>query len=134
MIRVALVVILLLGGAFGYREMTKPSAHDQAVASLKSLIAHDGQGDPASVSCNAKPSPVPPGYAAYGNMAMFDCSYANPSTGTVVDTCMMHGGKLAQVSDGWATDGSTGSCAAGGRVLANLANLATGAIPSLPAN
>jgi hypothetical protein len=133
MIRVALMVILLVGVAFGYREvsqMTKGSPHDQAVASLKRQIATTGQGDPASVLCNATLSPIPPGYAGYGNVTLFDCSYADPNTGTIVDTCMLHGGKLAQVSNGWATDG-TGSCAKGGKVLATLIS---GGIPSLPTN
>jgi hypothetical protein len=128
MIRIALVVILVLGAAFAYREVTKPSLHDQAAASLKQQIGETGLGDPASVSCNAKPSPIPPGLAGYGNVTLFDCSYADSNTGTVVDTCMLHGGTIAQISDGWATDG-TGTCVEDGKMLATLTS---GGIPSLP--
>jgi len=134
MIRVALVVIPLFGVAFGYREvsrMAKGSPHDQAVATLKHETAATGLGDPASVSCNAKPSPIPQGYTVYGNVTLFDCRYADPNTGTVVNTCMIHGGKLAQVSNGWATDGTEGSCAEGAKMLATLTS---GGIPSLPAS
>ena len=104
MIRLALVVILLLGGAFAYREATKPSLHDQAVASLKRNVAETGLGDPSSVSCNSKPSPIPAGFAAYGNVTMFDCSFADPSTGTVHGMCMMHGeavSSLERMGTGW---------------------------------
>jgi hypothetical protein len=128
MIRIALVVILVLGVAFAYREVTKPSSHDQAVATLKHEIAETGLGDPGSVSCNAKASPVPPGYAGYGNVTLFDCSYADSSTGTVVDTCMLHGGTIAQISDGWA-NGGPGTCAEDAKMLATLNS---GGIPSLP--
>jgi hypothetical protein len=128
MVRVALVVILIVGVALGYRQVTKGSPHDQAVASLKRQLGTTGLGDPASVSCNATPSPIPAGLAGYGNVTLFDCSYADPNTGTVVDTCMLHGGKISQISDGWATDG-TGTCVEDGKMQASLTS---GGIPSLP--
>jgi hypothetical protein len=128
MIRVALVVILLLGGAFAYREATKPSLHDQAVASLKRNLAETGLGDPSSVSCNSKPSPIPAGFAAYGNVTMFDCSFADPSTGSVHSMCMMHGGKLSQVSSGWGQAGEE-TCASLGKLYGDLNS---GTLPSLP--
>lgn len=128
MIRIALVVTLLLGAAFAYREVTKPSLHDQAVASLKQRIGETGNGDPASVSCNAKPSPIPSGYAGYGNVTLFDCTYTNP-TGTVLHTCMLHGGKIAQFGNGWATDAGDPAprpCATGPMTLADV-------LPGMPA-
>jgi hypothetical protein len=126
MIRIALAVILVLGAAFAYREVTKPSLHDQAVASLKQRIGETG-ADPASVSCNAKPSPISPGYAGYGNVTLFDCSYTDP-TGAVLHTCMLHGGNLAHISNGWATDAGDPAprpCAAGPMTLATV-------LPSMP--
>jgi hypothetical protein len=130
MIRVAVVVVVLLGAAFAYHEMTNRSSHDQAVSSLKRQLGASGQGDPASVSCKSKPSPIPAGYAAYGNLTMFDCSF-DTSTGAVVDICMLHGGKLSQVSSGWANTGEEGTCAAAGKMQATLAS---GGIPTLPIN
>jgi hypothetical protein len=130
MIRVALVVILLLGVAFAYREVSKTSPHDQAVAALKHTFAVSGQGDPASVSCNSKPSPIPAGFAAWGNVTMFDCSFADPGTGTVHGMCMMHGGKLSQVTNGWAQEGE-GTCASLSKLYGDLTS---GTLPSLPSN
>jgi hypothetical protein len=123
MIRIALVVILVFGAAFVYREVTKPSLHDSAVASLKQRIGETG-GDPASVSCNAKPSPISAGWAGYGNVTLFDCSFTGP-TGTVLHTCMLHGGRIPQIanSDGWATDAGDPvprSCAEGPMTLADV--------------
>jgi hypothetical protein len=130
MIRIALVVVLIFGAAFAYREVTKPSLHDQVVASLKRNLAATGQGDPSSVSCNSKPTPTPAGFAAYGNVTTFDCSFADPSTGTVHGMCMMHGGKLSQVSNGWAIAGE-GTCASLSKLQADLTS---GVVPSLPTN
>lgn len=119
MIRVALVVVLLLGAAFAYREVTKSSPRDQAIASLKRDLAASGQGDPSSVSCNSKPSPIPAGFAAWGNVTIFDCSFADPSTGTVHGMCLMHGGKLSQATSGWAEEGE-GTCASLSKLYGDL--------------
>jgi hypothetical protein len=133
--RLALVIIVLAGVAFGYHQVSSRSAspHDRAVASLKSMVATEGSGDAGSVECNANPTPEPAGYAAYGRLTMFDCRYRT-STGSVVETCMMSGGKLDQFAHGrWASDGES-TCAAAGKELAKVASLTPGSVtvPTTP--